>query len=46
MANKDAYEKAANAVKEGVATPEQTRLNNKMAKQMGNMGNKAREARK
>ncbi|GEM_PF-5646939 len=46
MANKDDYERAANAVQSGNPTRDQRELNDKMAKQSGSAGNDARAAQK
>ena len=46
LASKDDFAKAAAAVKGGHATPQQTALNDRAAKQAGSMGNAARDARK
>lgn len=46
LANKEEYDKAAEAVKAGSATPRQKELNARMAKNVGSAGNKARDAYK
>jgi hypothetical protein len=45
LANKDDYNLAAAAVNSGTATRQQRDLNERMAKQAGTSGNRAREAR-
>lgn len=45
MATTEDYNRAADAVQSGNATPEQRELNDRMAKQAGTMGNNARAAR-
>jgi len=44
MANKDEYERAITAVRNGVADRRQEELAKKAASQAGSMGNRAREA--
>jgi hypothetical protein len=45
LANKEDYDRAAAAVNSGAATKQQRELNDRMAKQAGSSGNRAREAR-
>ena len=46
MATDEEYRNAADAVQAGNATPHQRELNDKMAKQMGTLGNDARAAQR